>query len=115
MRSIHITGISVVMFLGLVPLAFEASAAGDPEAGRKLYVESCLHCHGAQGDGKGDMAAYLTPPPADLTSKKTRTKPDTELRGIITKGRAGTAMTGFVNYDDDQIAHLLADIRSLKP
>jgi mono/diheme cytochrome c family protein len=39
----------------------------------------------------------------------------TEARKIIMEGRAGTAMTGFGTYNDEQVAARLAYIRSLKP
>jgi mono/diheme cytochrome c family protein len=31
------------------------------------YVAHCQGCHGSDGDGRGEVAAYLKPPAADLT------------------------------------------------
>ena len=62
------------------------------------------------------MAAYLAPPPADLTAKPTQTKTDAQLRKIIMEGRSGTAMTGHAaSLNEAQIEDLLAYIRSLQP
>ncbi len=115
MRTTGRLGIPLLALLGVVSMAVAAPGKGSPETGKKLYLESCRHCHGARGDGKGEMGAYLTPPPSDLTSGKTQAKADAELRKVIMEGRAGTAMTGFGTYNDEQVAALLAYIRSLKP
>lgn len=61
------------------------------------------------------MAAYLTPPPANLTAKATQAKTDAQLRKIILEGRPGTAMTGYEGaFEDLQLSDLIAYIRSLK-
>ena len=38
-----------------------AEGKSNPEAGKKIYLESCQNCHGPTGKGDSDMAAY--PPP----------------------------------------------------
>jgi mono/diheme cytochrome c family protein len=92
-----------------------APSKGNPEAGKKIYLESCQSCHGPTGKGDSDMAAYLTPPPADLTSKKTQTKTDGELRKVILEGRPGTAMSSYDGaFEEVQLSDLIAYIRSLK-
>ena len=111
---------SLSLLVGAIALGFAqgtvaAPAKGDPESGKTLYQESCRHCHGATGNGESDLAAFLTPPPANLTSPKTQGKSDEELRLIILKGRAGTAMVGFEGaYNDEQLTDLIAYLRSLK-
>lgn len=92
------------------------AASGNPEAGEKIYGESCERCHGYAGNGQGQMAEYLTPPPAKLNNPATQSKTDAELTEIILKGRSGTAMAGFEGaLEGTQLADLLAYIRSLKP
>lgn len=113
----------VLLSIGLMILAGTAGVGallagqgkGDPEAGKKIYLESCQSCHGQTGKGDSDMAAYLTPPPADLTSKKTQSKNDGQLRKAIVEGLPGTAMSAFGEaFDDTQMGDLIAYIRSLK-
>ena len=41
---------------------------GDADEGRALYMEYCVTCHGAAGDGAGPMTGVLTVKPADLTA-----------------------------------------------
>jgi mono/diheme cytochrome c family protein len=85
--------IAVNVFLG--EAAGGAEGRVNPEAGKKIYLESCQNCHGPTGKGDSDMAAYLTPPPANLTARATQEKTDVQLRKIILEGRPGTAMTGY--------------------
>lgn len=106
----------MLMVLGVIPLNVAESGQANPEAGKMLYATSCQNCHGPTGKGDSEMAAYLAPPPADLTAKPTQTKTDAQLRKIIMEGRSGTAMTGYAaSLNEAQIADLLAYIRSLQP
>ena len=107
---------AVVMVLGFAQVTLAASSKGNPEAGKKIYLESCQSCHGLTGKGDSDMAAYLTPPPANLASKATQAKTDAQLRKIILEGRPGTAMASFEGaFEEAQLADLLVYLRSLKP
>ena len=71
--SIHyrvMMGIPVFVLVAAVAgLALTTSAApagkGDPEAGKKLYEQFCLPCHGATGKGDGPTGQYLPVKPAD--------------------------------------------------
>jgi mono/diheme cytochrome c family protein len=105
----------VFVIAAVSPLTIAASSQGNPESGRKIYLESCQSCHGPTVKGDSDMAAYLTPPPSNLTAKPTQAKSDAELRTIILKGRPGTAMASFDGaFDDVQLTNLIAYIRSIQ-
>ncbi|MDO9116791.1 MAG: cytochrome c [Nitrospira sp.] len=107
---------AVLCMVGWTELTMAGAAKGNAEAGKKIYLESCQSCHGPTGKGDSDMAAYLTPPPANLTAKGTQSKTDAQLRKTILEGRPGTAMSSFDGaFEEAQIADLLAYIRSLKP
>ena len=89
---------------------------GDSEKGKDLFRESCQHCHGLTGKGDGEMADYLEPLPSNLASQTTQAKSDKELKDLILKGRAGTAMAGFEGaLEEFQLNDLIAYLRSLKP
>lgn len=106
----------VLVILGSVQMTMAAPSKGNPEAGRKIYMESCQSCHGPTGKGDSDMAAYLTPPPANLASKAAQSKTDAQLRKIILEGRPGTAMSSYEGaFEEAQLADLIAYIRSLEP
>ncbi|NWF72448.1 MAG: cytochrome c [Nitrospirae bacterium] len=108
--------LAVVVVLGIAQATLAASSKGNPEAGKKIYLESCQSCHGPTGKGDSDMAAYLTPPPANLAAEATQAKTDAQLRKIILEGLPGTAMASFEGaFEDAQLADLMAYLRSLKP
>jgi cytochrome c oxidase cbb3-type subunit 2 len=37
--------------------------------GKQVFLERCVGCHGLAGDGKGPGSTFMSPPPADFTSK----------------------------------------------
>jgi mono/diheme cytochrome c family protein len=106
----------VGLVLGTMMAGLAVAGGGDIEKGKTFYRQSCGHCHGLNGKGDGEMGGYLNPPPANLAGEKTQSKSDTELKGVIMKGRSGTAMEGFEGaLEEDQWNDLLAYLRSLKP
>jgi len=109
--------ISVVIMLGVLwPVAAIPAGNGDSEKGKDLFRESCRQCHGFAGKGDGEMADYLEPRPSNLASQTTQAKSDKELKDVILKGRAGTAMVGFEGaFEESQMTDLLVYLRSLKP
>ncbi len=55
---------------------------------KKIYLQDCAMCHGAQGDGKGDLAADMKPPMKDFTDPAAlKAYPDGELFYVIRDGR----------------------------
>ncbi len=115
MRTTVTLSLTMLIVLGVISISLAASGKGNPQAGQKLYLESCQNCHGPTGKGDSDMAAYLTPPPANLTAKAAQAKTDVQLRKIILEGRPGTAMTGYAGtFEESQLADLIAYIRSLQ-
>ncbi len=64
------------------------------QAGRKIYADHCVQCHGEKGDGKGQKSAELSVEPGNFTDpRKMRDLTDGELYWQITKGR--NPMPGF--------------------
>ena len=57
------------------------------ERGRKLFQTQCAMCHGAKGDGKGELAAEMKLNPPDFTKPETlKNRTDGELFAIISVG-----------------------------
>ena len=103
--------VSSVLWCGVPEIL---AKTGRADKGRAIFMESCQHCHGTKGDGRSELAGYLTPPPANLLDKATQSKTDEELRKIILEGRTGTAMAGFEGaLDEVGVADVIAYIRSL--
>jgi cytochrome c oxidase cbb3-type subunit III len=65
------------------------------EQGRVYYVQLCMDCHGARGDGRGAWAYRVTPRPSNLTAVRTQARSDGELFQIISEPRPGTPMLGW--------------------
>lgn len=112
------TALSLCLVLAVLcvsGITMAASSKGNLESGRKIYLESCQSCHGLTGKGDSDLAAYLTPPPSDLSAKPTQAKTDAELRKIILEGRPGTAMASFDGaFEEDQLIDLIAYLRLIR-
>ncbi|MFA9454396.1 MAG: c-type cytochrome, partial [Candidatus Aminicenantaceae bacterium] len=88
----------------LSELAAVHSNRGDVQAGRELYLENCALCHGE--DGKG--AQVITISNADMLAAAS----DTYLYETITRGRGNTAMPGWGRFSSEELAHILAFLRS---
>jgi len=74
--------------------------------GKKLYDQSCVPCHGAKGEGKGALAATLTPHPSDFAlplKDWPNTKGDPgKIFGVITKGIPNSAMVGWPQLSEKE-------------
>lgn len=94
-----------------VPMDPERLAAGaEPvalEQGRIYYVQLCLPCHGARGDGAGEWAYRVTPRPANLTSARTRARSDERLFELISEPQPGTPMIGWKRQLSESQRHQL--------
>jgi mono/diheme cytochrome c family protein len=65
------------------------------EQGRAYYVQLCMSCHGARGDGQGEWAYRVAPRPANLQRARVRGRSNAELDRIIGDGLPGTPMIGW--------------------
>ena len=100
--------------LGWQPVAAEA-AVGPAEAA-KLFAESCVQCHGAEGRGDGPLASRFLVPPPDWTRDAWRRVPDGDVTGlarVIKFGSPGTAMAGHEAFTDAEILGLARHVKLL--
>jgi hypothetical protein len=92
----------VVIVAALLPIGFwvqPALAAGQEKvavkkftlrpiasvAGKDMYREYCVRCHGPEGKGDGPEATHLRTPPADLTTIAQRNGGDFASGGVLDK------------------------------
>jgi mono/diheme cytochrome c family protein len=102
--------------------------AGDVEKGKELFrgMGTCWTCHGQDGKGDGPAAAALNPKPADLSTAEFKFDAnesgtpgeDEDLALVIKQGPAAfggsNAMPPFAHLSDQQVADIVAFIRSLR-
>jgi mono/diheme cytochrome c family protein len=89
------------------------ASLGDPVKGREIYVNYCIHCHGA--DGKGALGIRLVPPPADLSSDAVQSRLARTLFSRIHGGTPSIAMGAWTRaLSDDDIWDVLDYVRTLR-
>lgn len=92
--------------------------------GKQLYAQNCAACHGVNGDGKGDAAAFLAPKPRDFVHANYRLRStasgnlptDVDLFRAISLGMPGTPMPPWKHMlgEDDRWA-LVEYVKSFSP
>jgi mono/diheme cytochrome c family protein len=94
------------------PLAVDAAVLA---AGKRVYQDKCLNCHGENGDGRGPQAWMYSVQPSDFTdAKKMGRATDGELFWKIAKGRR--PMPSFQGkLSEREVWELVAYIRTFAP
>ncbi|MGA6829318.1 c-type cytochrome [Nitrospira sp. NS4] len=116
-------GIMLSLFVGMTSVGFGGGAGVkdlsmpvkqyDAVAGREIYTNTCIRCHGI--DGKGAMSIQLVPQPADLSSQAVQSRLDASLFKRIHDGKPNTAMGAWsTTLSDDEIWDVLAYVRTLR-
>lgn len=89
------------------------------EKGRNLFVRdakptACKLCHGSRGNGNGNLARNMEPPPRNFTCGKVmKDLSDGQLFWIIQNGSSGTAMPAHkFSLSKEQIWQLILYVRS---
>lgn len=87
----------LVLALGVPGVAQGASGSAQAQYGKTVYRVYCASCHGAEAQGDGQLAQYLTVKPTDLTKitkKNDGVFPEERMERIIdgreqVRGHAG--------------------------
>ena len=85
--------------------------------GEVLFMDTaqpmqCLHCHGARGDGTGELGLQADPPARNFTCAKTmKSVSDGQMFWAIKNGIEGTAMPAYPDLADWQIWVLIHYVR----
>ena len=103
-------------FVAAILVGASSAGAEDAAAGKALYAEHCVICHGLKGKGNGPYGKALDPKPTDFT---TATPKDDDWfkatkAGSLAIGKSKN-MEGFASkMTDAQIHDVLAYCKSLK-
>ena len=85
--------------------------------GEVLYMDTaqpmqCFHCHGARGDGTGELGLQANPPARNFTCAETmKSISDGQMFWVIKNGIKGTAMPAYPDLADWQIWVLIHYVR----
>ena len=85
--------------------------------GEVLYMDTakpmqCFHCHGARGDGTGELGLQADPPARNFTCAETmKNISDGQMFWAIKNGIEGTAMPAYPDLADWQIRVLIHYVR----
>jgi mono/diheme cytochrome c family protein len=74
------------------PQGWSTWEAAGLQAGKGLYVDRCLTCHGCAGNGLGSYAGTLIVTPADFKQEPFRSMPDDQWFWHVSEGVQGTVM-----------------------
>lgn len=112
-------------FAGLLLIMGSAAASngGDVKNGKLVYERYCLSCHGAQGNGQGEAAEWLSIKPRDYRqgTYKWRTTPsgslplDSDLEHTLENGLYGTYMPTWRAIDERSRIDVIAYIKTFSP
>ena len=115
----------IPVFAGLLLTVGSATAAGtgDVGTGKLVYQRYCLSCHGAQGNGQGEAAEYMSVKPRDYRqgTYKWRTTPsgslplDSDLEHTLLNGLYGTYMPTWRALDERSRRDVIAYIKTFSP
>jgi mono/diheme cytochrome c family protein len=97
--------------------AFAGDLRGNAQAGKVVFTQNCVVCHGASGTGDGPAAAGLNPKPANFTDPA-RQRGMTEERQvhIVNAGGAAEKLSPLMpsfgdSLTDQQIKDVVAYVR----
>ena len=108
----------------LLPVGLPAFGQGrEPSLGRRLYVEHCAICHGAEGDGRGHAAHHFTTPPRDFTAGRYKIRStasgqlptDEDLARTIVQGLPGTGMVPQDHLSEAEVRAVIEFLKTLSP
>jgi len=110
---------------GLLFAAGSAAAAdtGNVKIGKLVYERYCLSCHGAEGNGQGEAAEYMSVKPRDYRqgTYKWRSTPsgslplDSDLQHTLLNGLYGTYMPTWRALDERSRRDVIAYIKTFSP
>lgn len=88
--------------------------------GKYVYERNCVVCHGARGDGKGEMGLTIQPRPRSFREGmfKFRSTPfgalptEADLARTIRGGLSGTGMGMFTHLPDEEVRSVIEYLKS---
>jgi mono/diheme cytochrome c family protein len=89
-----------------------AAGARDASAGKTIYSNKCMICHGADGEGATGYAKAMGLQPARMSSDRVQNKTDAELKKIILDGSG--KMKPVKGLSEADIDNVIAYVRTFR-
>jgi mono/diheme cytochrome c family protein len=109
--------VAAAVALLLVAALGRAEQKATASSGKSIYDRECATCHGPEGKGDGETAAYLTPQPQDFTNAVIQKRSDEFLTAVIAKGGPAKglseSMPGFPKLSKADVQSVVAYVRQL--
>ncbi|MDN6279896.1 MAG: cytochrome c/FTR1 family iron permease [Psychroflexus sp.] len=87
----------------------------DARRGKELYANNCASCHGAKGNGDGEMGEGLDPAPTDFhETELMRQVSPFQAYNTIKLGVSGTSMRAFSELNEAQLWDLAFYVKGLR-
>jgi len=107
----------------LLGVGHAVADTGDARDGKVVYDRWCVTCHGAQGNGQGEAAQYMSTKPRDYRQGtfKWRTTPsgslplDSDLEHTLLNGIYGTYMPSWGFLGERSREDVIAYIKTFSP
>jgi len=93
----------------LLSMTAFAEAPGDPSAGKAVFQQNCVICHGNAGKGDGPAAAGLNPKPANFSERLASTE-DKQLKVVTNGGGAEKLSPLMPSFGDALSAQQIRDV-----
>lgn len=82
---------------------FPNGRKGNAKRGEKLYMSTCITCHGAKGDGQGPRAYFINPKPRNFVDPGIQAAFNRPLiYDAVAKGRRGSEMPAWDKVLNEQ-------------
>ncbi len=112
MKSTFVFAVPVLLAL----VSLRAAQADDIQAGKTIYVQQCMVCHGLSGKGNGPSGKKLDPKPTDFTTAVANDEEWFKATKLGTKaiGKSNGMEAYGAKLTDQQIKDVLAYARTFK-
>ncbi len=101
--------LTLALLVSILPLP--PASVGDVAAGKVVYNDKCMICHGADGSSATGYAKALGLDPAHLGSDHVQKKSDAELKKVILEGSG--KMKPLKGLSEIDIANVIAYVRTI--
>jgi mono/diheme cytochrome c family protein len=103
--------VAILAGLGMMGVSASGVLAAGAAAGKAVFDNSCVGCHGADGKGNPGMAKVLGEKGLNLTRKEVTAKSDDQLLKVIAEGQGKMPAQGKLSKDEQKA--VLSYVRSL--